>query len=772
MKEIVSSLYNTQSKQEPNPTQSIVSLPIRTDGGINLDIGIISEHVGDSDASKSVTQLAVDSIIAYIRNSFETDIPALLYRAIQYANTNIYENEIIGDTECTLAIAAIHNNARLYLANVGTSRVYLLRQTNLSQISLDHTFAHIMPIQEKMSVEEARVDDRADTIALTIGSKKEIPVDIGLHISGIFDKNAYLSAQKRGKIGLPLRTDDIIILGTNHLIQSLNERTSHGLHPDEAVKIMREQFDEETAERLVNSAQENSDSGRLATVLLNLSDEVTGAEEGGFLTQLGQRPNLVTTGMLSFLLVACVIGSFFGFRAWGSRNIDDADGTAVAVVNDPTATPTAEQPTDEPLPTLTPTMDISAVESEPTEAAESEQSAQVNAASTDTDTPTARPTEAATEPSVTETIEPSATPSPEPEEGQSGLEPGMFRLAGESGSSQLIFNQLLTEIQPVVVSLPDLLDSDTENRAYLFALPGSAIEFQNDGTGLLQTELNPGSNLVVEALSRRQPTQFNFTSLDTQLFAQESCIAIDYTHPESTLISCLAGRCDYNTAADETGSLMPGQSAIIGRSGVESISGISADSLEKFQILSIFEESEALFNTCLSQDQIAAVPPTAEPPEPGSETNTPQPSATEAATEPATLTATATETATPTSTATPTATGTATEEPTPTETATATEGVTGSPTPTRTPRPTTVGGATNTPIPPPPTAIPPTNTPVPPPPPTAKPPPRPTNTPVPPPPPTLAPPTAVPPPPATNTPVPLPTQTSPANFVPTSTPVP
>ena len=65
-------------------------------------------------------QLAVDSVIAYIQQSPERDVAALLYRAAQYANQILHRET--GDLQpgaCSLVVAAVLNGETLYLANIG-----------------------------------------------------------------------------------------------------------------------------------------------------------------------------------------------------------------------------------------------------------------------------------------------------------------------------------------------------------------------------------------------------------------------------------------------------------------------------------------------------------------------------------------------------------------------------------------------------------------------------------------------------------------------------
>ena len=56
-------------------------------------------------------------------------------------------------TGCSLAVALIHqqrNQKKLYMAHVGNTGIFLARKNRLTQLNLEHTYQHIMPILGKM----------------------------------------------------------------------------------------------------------------------------------------------------------------------------------------------------------------------------------------------------------------------------------------------------------------------------------------------------------------------------------------------------------------------------------------------------------------------------------------------------------------------------------------------------------------------------------------------------------------------------------------------
>ena len=80
----------------------------------------------------------------YYYQDKDKNIPRSLNRAIGHANRRIKE---VADNDPTLygmgttVVASVLHDNYLYLAHVGDSRAYLLRNGELTQLSQDHTFA-------------------------------------------------------------------------------------------------------------------------------------------------------------------------------------------------------------------------------------------------------------------------------------------------------------------------------------------------------------------------------------------------------------------------------------------------------------------------------------------------------------------------------------------------------------------------------------------------------------------------------------------------------
>ncbi len=78
----------------------------------------------------------------------------------------------------TLSAAAVYDNY-LYYGHVGDSRIYLLREKELFQISRDHSLVGEMLDEGKISPEEAFNHPRGNVLTQAIGLEKNLDIDTG-----------------------------------------------------------------------------------------------------------------------------------------------------------------------------------------------------------------------------------------------------------------------------------------------------------------------------------------------------------------------------------------------------------------------------------------------------------------------------------------------------------------------------------------------------------------------------------------------------------------
>jgi serine/threonine protein phosphatase PrpC len=145
------------------------------------DIFLIADGMGGHKAGEVASRGAVEMVIAQYYGDTTLDIGTSLVRALRAANQHIY-NQAQADPEkagmgTTLVVAVIHGR-KVYLANVGDSRAYLINKKGISQITEDHSWVAEQVRAGLLSPEQAYRHPQRNLVTRALGSKPSVEVDL------------------------------------------------------------------------------------------------------------------------------------------------------------------------------------------------------------------------------------------------------------------------------------------------------------------------------------------------------------------------------------------------------------------------------------------------------------------------------------------------------------------------------------------------------------------------------------------------------------------
>lgn len=147
-------------------------------------IYIIADGMGGYNAGEVASKLAVDSIIDYIKLNYTSDyndFNTLLKNAILFANKKILD---IANDDAELAgmgttvTACFINASSMIVANVGDSRCYVIKDSDIYKITKDHSYVQELIDSGSISEEEAVNHPKKNIITRALGVTSEIKVDI------------------------------------------------------------------------------------------------------------------------------------------------------------------------------------------------------------------------------------------------------------------------------------------------------------------------------------------------------------------------------------------------------------------------------------------------------------------------------------------------------------------------------------------------------------------------------------------------------------------
>jgi protein phosphatase len=82
------------------------------------------------------------------------------------------------DMGTTMTAALVYKNELALVANVGDSRGYLMRDQVLHQITRDHSLVARMVEQNRLTPEEARNHPHSNILLRTVGTERDVEIDI------------------------------------------------------------------------------------------------------------------------------------------------------------------------------------------------------------------------------------------------------------------------------------------------------------------------------------------------------------------------------------------------------------------------------------------------------------------------------------------------------------------------------------------------------------------------------------------------------------------
>ena len=141
---------------------------------------IVCDGMGGHKAGEYASRYTAQRIVAYASRSHSESPIRILREAIQKAN-EILVIESREDVEKqgmgTTVVAATIMDHKLYVANVGDSRLYVIGET-MKQITKDHSYVEEMVRMGKVDRADARTHEKKNVITRAVGAAEEIKTDI------------------------------------------------------------------------------------------------------------------------------------------------------------------------------------------------------------------------------------------------------------------------------------------------------------------------------------------------------------------------------------------------------------------------------------------------------------------------------------------------------------------------------------------------------------------------------------------------------------------
>lgn len=207
---------------------------------------LVADGMGGHKAGDYASKITVETIVEKAAASRETEPGEILREAISAANTLV--RELAGKSPelegmGTTVVAAICDGMRLYVANVGDSRLYVANRRQIVQITRDHSWVEEMVRRGGIPREEARNHEKKNIITRAVGAEETVQADF---------------------FTVGLEEGDVVLMCTDGLTNMLE---------DEEIRMILEGSRDivEKAEELVRAANDRGGSDNISVILIEPS---------------------------------------------------------------------------------------------------------------------------------------------------------------------------------------------------------------------------------------------------------------------------------------------------------------------------------------------------------------------------------------------------------------------------------------------------------------------------------------------------------------------
>ena len=300
---------------------SVSAYQIGTARPIPSLLAIVADGIGGHRAGEIAAEIAIEKISEAIATANgQQPISTLANALIQTSQAIFVQAEDNPDQQgmgstcvCAWIIAD-----RLYIANVGDSRVYLLRDHTIRQLTIDHTWIQEAIDHGVLTPEEAHQHPNAHVIRRYLGSRQAVVPDMRLRLRpGEGDEQA------RSNQGMRLQPGDQIILCTDGLTDLVKA--------SEITTVLQHNPQNEGLQKLVELANQRGGHDNITIVALQVPQRIP--------TETVPTPawRRTATACVGFGVLAVVIAFLLGGLYWALNH--NGNGTA------PLATHSLLQPT-------------------------------------------------------------------------------------------------------------------------------------------------------------------------------------------------------------------------------------------------------------------------------------------------------------------------------------------------------------------------------------------------------------------------------------------
>lgn len=249
MKYSVASMSDTGRVRNLNEDNVRVERPTQPDIASKWgDLYVVADGMGGHESGEVASEIAVETIAhAYYRIN-GTSADTALKKAIEQANSEIFRRAQEEDRQGmgTTVVAAVRIDRMLYIAHVGDSRMYLIRDGHIKPLTQDHSMVQEQVAAGILTPEEAEKHPYRNVISRAVGTSPAVEVEVSQSSP------------------LELREGDVVLLCSDGLTEHVKAPTIR--------QIVANRAAEAAAAALIQAANNGGGSDNISVIVLRVGD--------------------------------------------------------------------------------------------------------------------------------------------------------------------------------------------------------------------------------------------------------------------------------------------------------------------------------------------------------------------------------------------------------------------------------------------------------------------------------------------------------------------
>lgn len=208
---------------------------------------IIADGMGGHSCGEIASRAAVEYISDFMTRDSKRFMPkesceVELRKLVEDTNSAVYQKSLerpeVNGMGTTLTMAVVVNTT-ITVAHVGDSRLYMVRDGSMQQVTEDHSYIEELVRKGSLTREEAEKHPRKNVITRAVGCTPELEVDI---------------------LSLEMKKNDIFLLCTDGLTNMLDE--------DEIYDTAKGNKPEVACEQLIEAAKKHGGEDNITVIVI------------------------------------------------------------------------------------------------------------------------------------------------------------------------------------------------------------------------------------------------------------------------------------------------------------------------------------------------------------------------------------------------------------------------------------------------------------------------------------------------------------------------